>query len=324
MKSRQLGYVLLAIIVLGLIGVAVRLVASESDLPVLKVQATLSDGITDRVVMRDSFFSTTLRKDGDSWKVGPYPVVEWKLDALWEVAGRFDGADLIAVNPSNHALMGVSPFNNTVVEFWSGDVLQEELLLGHREFIVEGEYKASPWTRQVQLCYIRREGSDDVFGVFCPLPDQFHPHPNAWSEPLIATVPRFDVETITYKYPDEEFTLIQDGADWLLEPSDTSTNARLITVFDLREQLELFVASDFPAEEVRGTVDFSDPYLILRLGLDPTAEKDEVLFLFLQREEGGYYVKEATKPYFYVLFEDDAADVVVPREEFEPLESATP
>ena len=333
MKANQVGYVLIAVIALGILGIVVRVIATDSDLPKLALEADLSQTTVDRVVMSDGQSTVELREEDGRWMVGPYPVVAWKLDGLWEAVGKLDRADLIASNPDNHVVMGVSPFNGTQVQFLSNEVLQDRLILGHREFIVQGGYNASPWTRQVQLCYVRREGEDEVFGIHCPLPDQFFPHPFAWADPLIVSVPRTEIETMTYKHPDTEFKLIKDGADWILEGRlDTggrsrggeTAAARLVTVFDLRVALELLVTSDFPDEDVRDTLDFSQPDASLLIEFADSSEEEPVLLLFLEEEGGGYHIKDATKPYSYLLNQRDAATVLIPRPEFEPLPTATP
>ena len=324
MKGNQVGYVLIAVIALGILGIVVRVIATDSDLPTLALQADLSNTTVDRVVMSDGQSSVELRKENGEWMVGPYPVVEWKLDGLWEAVGKLDKADLIASNPDNHVVMGVSPFNGTQVEFLSNDVSQDRLILGHREFIVQGGYNASPWTRQVQLCYVRREGDNEVFGIHCPLPDQFFPHPFAWSDPLIVSVPRTEIDTLTYKYPNTEFKLIKDSADWILEGGGETVAARLVTVFDLRVALELLVTSDFPDEDVRDALDFAQPDASLLIEFQDSSEIEPVLLLFLEEQDGGYHVKDATKPYSYVLNQGDAAEVLIPREQFEPLPTATP
>lgn len=136
MKVKQVGYVLIALIVLGVIGLGVRLISSaESNSPTLTGLQPLTAETIDRIVIRDRENETILTKSSDdSWFSGPYPVVDLKLQDLWETTALFEGARLISDNPDNHVLMGVSSRNWRVVEFWLGEELKEKFIMGDQSY----------------------------------------------------------------------------------------------------------------------------------------------------------------------------------------------
>ena len=105
MKGKQLGYVLIAVIIIGIVGLGSRVAATvtDSELPVLTGLRTLTPENIDMVVMRDWENEVTLikREDGTWWSDN-YPVVQTKLTDFWDVSGDIEGSELIATNPKNH------------------------------------------------------------------------------------------------------------------------------------------------------------------------------------------------------------------------------
>ena len=152
MGGRHVSYVLLVLILIGVAGVAARLLASEPE-GVSRLTGTnsLTADIVDKVVMRDAEYETVLTKIGAQWWVGPYPAVNARLETLWETAELIEDAELIAANSTNHDLMGVHPDNGSVVQFWRGGELLDQFVVGDKVYAPVGEKPIRPWSARVQL-----------------------------------------------------------------------------------------------------------------------------------------------------------------------------
>ena len=247
MGGKQVGYVLIALIVLGIAGIVVRLVSAETEKSVLSGVRPLNENEIDKVVMRDADNEVIVEKRGDRWWVGQYPVVQLKFEEMWDTAAAFNGAELIASNPDNHGLMGVSPENTTVAQFWKGDGLQEEFFVGDKQYAPIGEKPITPWTPYARLCYLRYPDKDDVYGIFCDFPDRFTPDYRFWANPIVAEVPLDEIEVITFSYPDQRFDLKVVQSVWVIQSGGTEQQADAEKVLELLRQLELVVTDDFPS-----------------------------------------------------------------------------
>jgi hypothetical protein len=326
-KSKHVGYVLIVLITLGIIGLVARLVATEAQAQTLSGLRPLNAEVIDKVVMRDEKFETIVTKHEDGlWRVGSYPVLNLKLEEMWKTATLFDGAELIATNPANHEFMGVSPRNGTVVQFYRGDELQEEFIVGDKVFAPVGEEERiiTPWTSEVLLCYLRRLDSDDVYGVYCQFPDRFQADSKWWKEPTVAGVPREEIDYLTYTSSTESFDLRVENSVWLVTDGTSSELASIQAVQALLRALERIISIDFPTDEEAEALDFSRPDATLRISTKPGSGSASVLLLFLKKGGGAYYVKDASRPYAYILDEIEAPKVLKNRQEIIPAPTPTP
>ena len=340
MTGRHVGFVLIALILLGVAALAARLVTTEAQVPILSGVRPLAPDVIDKVVMRNDQFETILEKrEGGEWWAGPYPVLDLRMKDLWQVAGKIDGAELTSNNPLNHALMGVSHKNATTLQFWRGDELQAEFLVGDQSYapLIEEEKPIQPWSAYVRRCFVRPPDRDEVYGLFCPFPDIFGPDTDRWPERRLAEIPREEVEVLTFTYPDEEFDLRVDRSVWVVVSPIGAEPADLNVVQDYLQLLEfgqIFGSLLTPAE-MEG-LDFSEPDARLGVGAKAGAATKSVLLLFLEQpavtERGeeelpAYYVKDAEKPYAYLLSGERASQVLKRRHDFfqsTPLPTRTP
>ena len=305
MKGRQVGLVLIVLIVLILTAVVARVVSSGSSEQELTGVRPLSSELMDRVVVSDLLSEATLRKEDGRWMVGSYPVVQWLLDALWETAAQFDGADLVATNPENHPLMGVTPATGSLLQLWTGDQLVEEFMLGDRQFArpEEGGVIISPWSQEARLCYLRRPNQDEVYGVFCAEPDRFIPVGNWWKDPVITKVTPQEIQSVTFVYPDATFRLNKiTGIEWMIVNGD-EVESNLTKTVDLTERFRQLITEDYPIEEEVAAVDFSRPdaSVLFVVEEQESGNVRQVQLLFVRRDDGFYYVKDAENSWAYLL-----------------------
>ena len=216
MGGKQVGFVFAALVILGIAALVFRLISVEPEKIVITDVAPLTEETLDKVVIRNNEFETRIEKFDGDWQVGPYPVQRRRFEDMWATTEMFDEAELIATNPENHPVMGVSPENGTLVEFWNGDNLVEEFFVGDQQFAPIGERLITPWQNYVRLCYLRNPEEDDVYGIYCDFPDRFLPDPKFWKHPLITEIPRDEVESISFRYPEEDYSLRIENSVWVV------------------------------------------------------------------------------------------------------------
>ena len=330
MKGSQLTFVLIAVIALGIVGVAARLVtATDSDERALTGVPQLTEEVVDRVVFRSIKHGTTTEMaliDGQ-WMAGAYPTPDVWLQLLWGTTPRFDGADLVSTNTDNHRLMGVDAETGTEVQFWNGDNLIDQFIVGDRynppppnnpEARVE-----SPWSPRAQRCYLRYEDRDEVYSVYCPFPNRFNSDIRAWTDPIIFRMPLEDLGGFAYVYPDDAFNVEIIERRWAVVVDGEAHQAAPSVMEALIQEVPNFVSSGIPsAEEVR-RLDLTQPDITVWVLAFDQAVSETVQLHFYDKEGGGYYVKDATKSYLYTLEEEAAARLLIPRAVFSPGSVAT-
>jgi hypothetical protein len=302
-----------ALAVLGIAALVFRFVSAEPDEILLTGVAPLNEEVLDKVVIRNNEFETVIEKLDGEWNVGPYPVQRRRFEDMWATTKVFDEAELIATNPENHPVMGVSPENGTLVEFWNEGNLVEEFFVGDQQFAPIGERILTPWTSFVRLCFMRDPEQDDVYGIFCDFPDRFLPDPKFWKNPLITEIPRDEVEVVSFKYPDQEFDLRIANSVWLLSQDGVEVGqADPQVVLELLQTIEFLVTSDFPTDDQLRRLDFDIADITMFVQVRVGATSRSARLLLLERDEGGYFVKRQDQDYAYIL-DDLSAPFILKR-----------
>ena len=327
MRGRQVGYVLAALIILGVVGILIRLASTESqEVRRLTGINALTSDIVDKVVLRDAGDETRLTKIDGQWWVGPYPALSARLETLWETASRIEGAELIATNSTNHDLMGVHPDNSSVVQFWRGDEILEEFIVGDKQYAPVGEKPITPWTAIVQLCYLRYPDGDEVYGIFCQYPEPFGTVADFWKDPIVAAIPPDEVARLRYEYSDQEFEVGLVNSVWMVESDAGVEPAGLEALAEVLGELRQVVTREFPEEDEVADLDFSQANAILRIGVREGASSASVELIFLQksRNELSFYVKDSRESWIYFLDEEASDAILKRREDFRPVPTPTP
>ena len=307
MGGKQVGFVFAALVVLGIAALVFRFISAEPERIIIGDVAPLSEETLDKVVIRNNEFETVIEKlDGD-WLVGPYPVQRRRFEDMWSTTQMFDAAELIATNPENHPLMGVSPENGTLVEFWNGDELIEEFFVGDQQFAPIGERLITPWQNFVRLCYLRNPDEDDVYGIFCDFPDRFLPDPKFWKHPLITEIPRDEVESISFRYPEEEFNLRIENSVWVVSQEGAEVGqADPEKMLELLQAVEYLVTSDFPTDDEMSRLNFDLADITMFIQVRTGAIARSARLLLLERDEGGFYVKRQGQDYAFIVDDQTA------------------
>ena len=319
MSRRQLGIVGAALILLVVVAVLAAVLSSSASERELKGVSELTSDSLDQVLLKDETIEATLLKEDGRWMVGSYPVVAWLLEALWNVAGQIEGADLIATNPDNHHLMGVTPATGSLVQFWSGGTLVEEFIVGDREFAraAPGAEIIAPWTPAASTCFLRRPEENEVYGVFCEEPNRFLPVPTWWADPIIVQVIPQDIESVTVQYPDSSYRLNKvTGIEWRLD--DGEQEANLTKTVDVIERFRLLAAEAYPDETEAAGVDFTRADAVVSLVIEEqdTGIRRDITILFVRRGDEYYHVKDAATDWSYLISTASTAVILQPRDWF--------
>lgn len=318
MKAKQIGYVLIALIVIGFAGIVVRLLATETTVPVLEGINFLSEDVIDKIVMRDLDSEAILvkREDGEWW-VGPYPVLQIRLRDLWDTVSDFEGAELVATKSTYHRWMGVAPENSTFVQFLRGDETVETFFIGDKAYqpvdVEERIYQ--PWNSGSRRCFVRPPEADETYGVPCDFPDRFITDPRLWADPIVVRVPRDEVDILSFRYPDDRFDVAYVQSVWLLGDEGEQEKANTDSVQALLGELEYLVTRDFPSEQEANELDFGKPNVTLGITTKRGASQRSTVLLFVERPEGGYFVKDINKTWIHVLDDETAALVLRTRQQ---------
>ena len=315
MKSRQVGYVLIVVIVLGVAGLLGRLLSLETKEPVLTGVPAINGDVIDKLVIWDREKMATLTKSEGVWLVGSHPVLDFMLEAIWASASELEGAELISNNPENHAYTGVIPQIGVTVQFWRGEQLVEQFYVGDKEYGPASIRPPSPWSSLARTCYVRRPEENEVYGIFCPRPNRFDPDPENWSDPTIVEIPLGDAELLTFTYPEGQFNLRVIQSAWMVETGGVTVPADADVAISLVRELEDLWSTEIPTEEEVAALNFEEPNASLRIETREGSDGGSVLLLFIEKEDGSYYVKDAVKPYVYLLSQNAAEKVLKTRGE---------
>jgi len=326
LRSSQLTFVLIALIVFGVVGVVAKLVTATGETEELALSGItpLTKNVVDRVVIRSIKYGTTtdLRLVEDKWMADAYPTVDVWFELLWVTTARFEGADLVSTNPDNHPLMGVDTETGTEVQFWDGDQLIEQFIIGDRWEPPPADNPearvTSPWSPRAQRCYFRYQDQDEVYSVYCPIPNRFVPDINLWANPIIMEMPLEDLAGFAYIYPDEKFQLMMVERRWAVVVDGEAHQIVPSVMEELIKSVPRVVTSVIPTVEEVAQLNFGHPDATIFIETFDEAKTDAVQLLFLKKEDAGYYVKNAAKPYVYFLDGKAASRLLRTRTELSP------
>ena len=302
MKGRQVGVVLIALIAIGVAGLIGRVVSSDSDQIVLSGLLPLAPEIVDRMEIMSDESGAELIRQQDTWFVANEQVFVPKMFQFWTAVTDIDGAQLIATNPANHETIGVADGQGTVVAFYLGGSTLEQ-------FIV------SECTPQSQLCYFRRSGKDEVYGIPFPAPaisgaDIFDTDPNGWRNPVIAAIPKVEVESVTFTYPEGEFSLSLGEGIWLITAAEGQAPADFFAVDQLLSALEVLVGQGFASATESRDLKFEEADAVLRIVTREGATAPTTSIRFLARDDNSYYVRTPLQSTVFVMAKQ-VADLVL-------------
>lgn len=296
MKSRQVGFVLIAMIVIGVAGLVIRVVSSGTDEVVLSGLLPISSDVVNRVVItkeEEPSSEAMLVRLGDTWTINNQPAFTPKLDMLWTAVSDIqNNAQLVATNPRNHKRMGVEQSDGIVVSFYLDEFEQEKFIIGK-------------WSSNVGLCYIRRPQKKEVYGIPCPAPvsasEIFDPRPEGWLDPIIISIPRSEVESVAFTYPDDEFVVSLEEGDWVLVDEKESEPANLIQIDTMLRSLELLFADGFASEEESRGLDFEGSFASVRIVTASGASVPTTRLRILERDDISYYLKTPARPTIFIV-----------------------
>ena len=303
MRGKQVGVVLIALLVVAMAGLIVRVISSAEDELVLKGLLPLSEEQITRVTISSDESQADLVRIGTVWSVRRQQVFIPKLTQFWAAVEQINKAGLIATKESTHNRMGITNELGTKVSFFLGEALQEQLIVGD-------------WSPESRLCYVRRAGKATVYGIECPVPavSIFDPDPDGWRNPVIAAIPPNEVESVTFSYPGEDFVLRIDRGGWLVSDGVQELEANPFLVQAILRNFEFLLATGFADDEEAESLRFDAASPSLRVTTREGAINPTTRFTFLQREDGSYYVRTQSQPTVFII-EGALAEVLLQHKE---------
>lgn len=296
MKSQQVGYVLMALIAVGLIGLIFRVVAAGSDEVTLRGLVQVSSEASDKILIRDQDSETELLRLGNSetgfaWFVDDQPIFAPRLGAFWIAVSDLYDAQLVATNPANHTQLGITDDQGIEVSFFfNRRSLQERFIVGD-------------WKPDARLCYFRRAGKDEVYGIPCPQGNIFDPNPDSWKDPIAAAIPPEEIDRVEFTYPDEQFVLaVSPEGEWVvISEGGQVAAANPLAVNSVLGTLQLLVSSGFADEDESSGLDFAVPDAMVRVVTREDAATPTTRLRFLGRDDGSVYLAIPTRSTVFIL-----------------------
>ncbi len=304
MKSRQVGYVLMALIAVGIAGLLFRVIAGDSDEIVLEGIVEVSQFSSDRILVEGNGLQTEIQRLGEpeeqKWFVDDQLVFEPLLQAFWQAVTDLNDAQLVSTNPDNHPRMGVVQGDAIEVSFFQDRrSLQEKFIVG-------------TWKPDVRLCYVRRAGHDETYGIPCPGGNIFNPDPNQWKNPVVASVPPSEIRELQFTYPDEQFAIrTNDDGEWVvLDMEGNEKPVNPMALQSIMASLQVVIASGFASDEEAEELNFTLPDVDLRIITHEEASTPTTRLRFLLRDDGHFYVRQPTTRTVYIMDGQRAAQML--------------
>ena len=228
------------------------------------------------------------------------PVFVPKIDQFWSAVAEINEAGLIALNVDNHERMGVDDASGIRVEFYLGGAVQEQLIVGS-------------WDQGVRLCYVRRSGQDAVYGIECPVPASaiFDPNADGWRNPIIASIPAQEVQSIVFSYPDHEFgvSLVETeaGLVWMAArpidepPGVEEVEANPYIIQNLLQTFQGLLATGFADDDEADELTFDAATPSIRIVTAEGSSSPTIRLRFLPRDEETSYVKTGSQPTVFII-----------------------
>jgi hypothetical protein len=323
MKGREVGYVLLALIILGVAGVIVKLVTTGNNDQTLTGLLPLHSDVIDEVTIRTTEFgpdstegTAKLSRLGEDWSIktesGSQIAFQPYLDRMWEMISRFEGAQLISTNPHSHKKMLIDDQAGIEVIFMLGASVQEKFTIG------------SDWSSDIRHCFIRRAGNDYVYTVPCQYENIFNPSSNGWRNPVIVSIAREEINLVTIRYPKQnnEFFSIdlngQTNGVWtpFLVLTEGNEYANPYTADTLLRAVNGLVASDFASKEEIDAINFDIPDASILIKTRDGSQIPTQRVLFVKNSDGTYYVKNTNKADVFKLESDVIETFVLPLDSY--------
>ncbi|HJO83797.1 MAG: DUF4340 domain-containing protein [SAR202 cluster bacterium] len=311
MKSKQLGYVLMALIAVGIAGLVFRVVALGSDETVLEGLVQVSSEASDKVVIQHGERMTELIRLGDTetgygWFADDEAVFEPKLNQFWLAVSDFYDAQLVATNPANHTRMGVADDQGIEVSFFQDRrSLQEKLIVGI-------------WKPDVRLCYVRRAGKDDVFGIPCAQGNTFTPEPDGWKNPVVAAIPPNEVESLEFTYGSEQFLIAPDpNGEWLIIfPEGQAEPANPAAINSVLGSLQLLLSAGFADDRETEGLNFAAPDAMVRINTVPDGSTPTTRLRFLNRDDLTLYLAIPSISTVFIVEKQRVAGLLLTAQDF--------
>jgi len=285
MQGKQVGYVLIALIIIGILGIGIRVISTDSDEFNMSGLLPITSDVIDRVTINsnNSDINVSLKKmNATSWMVGRNIVYPPKLESFWISVSNIKNAQLVARKSKHHNKLGVSDNLGTSVTFYLGQSVQEQFIVGET------------WNSDVRLCYLRKSGKDNVYSIPCPQsPDMtFATNPNLWRNPIIVSIPSEEVGSLEFEFKDNvnNFSILKNNDnDWLINSSEIADARKVDSMLEIFKQ---FYTSGFESSNVN----FDTPDASIRINTIEGSNSVTTKIKFLLKDSESYYVQVPSKP----------------------------
>ncbi|HIC49573.1 MAG TPA: DUF4340 domain-containing protein [Dehalococcoidia bacterium] len=292
MKSKQVGFVLMALIAIGVAGILYRVISSGGTDFRMEGLMPISQDVIDRIEISKSGERAELVRIGEvDWRVGKNPTFAPRMSDFWLHVTDIPDAQLVARNPKHHSVLGVDENSGIELTFYLGQAVQEEFLVGK-------------WSPDVKLCYVRKAGKDEVYGIPCSRDNVFSANSDSWRNPIVASIPPGDIESFDFIYPDSSlgFSVTKVESGWEVSSQSGLEGMADERVIDMILQaLAVVPAMGFVEDTEQKALDFAAPDGAIRINTFEGANSPTTRLKFIRNDELTYYVKTPSQSTVFLV-----------------------
>ena len=292
MKSRQVGFVLMALIAIGVAGILFRVISSGGNDFTMEGLMPITPDVIDRIEISKSGERAELVRMGEeNWRVGKNPAFAPRMSNFWLHVTDIPDAQLVARNPKHHSVLGVDENTGVEFTFYLGQSVQEEFIVGK-------------WSPDVKLCYVRKTGKDEVYGIPCSRDNVFSANSDSWRNPIVASISPGDVESFDFIYPDSSlgFSVTKVESGWEVSSQsglDGMADERVVDM--ILQAISVVPAMGFLEDSEQESLDFAAPDGAIRINTFEGSNSPTTRLKFIRNDDLTYFVKTPSQSTVFLV-----------------------
>lgn len=233
LKLLLAGLVLLAVLYLGSILLGLTDDGTTEGLTIPELTVSTVENIV--ISSDEGEYSVIKDHDSGSWTVDGHPVPTSTVEQVLVGISSIQTGAAVSNNPDNHSLFEVNEATGTIVRIEGEPDLS--LIIG----------KSGTGFNQF---YLRSAGADEVYLTQSTARSILVGGADGWREKTILSLPPEQGQTkISFEYPDELFSLVREGAGWVVQREESSSDVGSVDASRLYTDLSNLVSERFATEE---------------------------------------------------------------------------
>ncbi len=249
------GAILVAFLLIWIIQSQVE--KSEMSGKTIENFLNLDPGKVDRIILQQANNRYELELIERRWylrdtrnRLADSMAVKNVLDAAVEMKA----GTVVSQNPERRQEFMVDSLNGNLVQFYSGERLLSQIIIG----------KMSP---DFSSSYVRIPGTSEVYLAPGQLSFNFSRQRAQWLDRTILSLHPENIDEVDFIYPDRAYRIRRDSNRWLVakKPYTDAVETDSLKTVAFLNRLSRLSANEFPTADESGSINFQTPLLTLRI-----------------------------------------------------------